>query len=221
MTTNHKVSVNDSTAFMGTATWPCLFAQSAQQVWALMLYLQMVDAKSSWDTASCAWKSCIFRMGLLFHHKMKKTFLLCLGRAGNVVGMGWDVKPFKVPGSKYKGFAVGTGDMVNDHATWLDPQEIDDFMIVPTDIISPLHLFIAAEKKFLPESGVVFLQTGDGVGVMKHMALTCFFDIPLTDLTTLCAEKDLLPVSPDLHGTLQVVLSDELKDISVYQLSDV
>ena len=48
------------------------------------------------------------------------------------MGMGWDVKPFKVPGSKYKGFAVGTGDMVIDHATWLDPQNIDDFMIVPT-----------------------------------------------------------------------------------------
>ena len=83
----------------------------------------------------------------------KNKLSLCLGRAGNVVGMGWDVKPFNVPGSKYKGFAVGAGDMVNDHATWLDPQEIDDFMFVPTDIISPLRLFIAAKKKVLPESG--------------------------------------------------------------------
>ena len=28
--------------------------------------------------------------------------------------MGWQVKSFKVPGSKYKGFAVGTKDIVND-----------------------------------------------------------------------------------------------------------
>ena len=112
------------------------------------------------------------------------------------MGMGWDVKPFKMPGSKYKGFAVGTGDIANDHATWLDTQEMNDFMIGLTGIISPLHLFIAAKKKVLPESGVVFLHTGDEVGVVKHMALNCFFDIPLTDLTTLCEEKDLHPASP-------------------------
>ena len=67
----------------------------------------------------------------------------------------------------------------------------------------------------------MFLQIGDEVGVMKHMALNCFFDIPLINLTTLCAEKDLHPASPDLYGTLKAVLSDELKEISVYQLSDV
>ena len=43
----------------------------------------------------------------------------------------------------------------------------------------------------------------------------------MTYLTTLCAEKDLHTASPDLYGTLKVVLSDELKDISVYQLSDI
>ena len=119
------------------------------------------------------------------------------------------------------GFAVGTGDIVNDHAKWLDPQEMNDFMIVPTDIISPLHLFIASKKKVLLESGVVFLQIGDDVGAMKHMAFNCFFDIPCNDLTTLCEERDLHPASPDLYGTLKVVLSDELKDISVHHISDI
>ena len=42
----------------------------------------------------------------------------------------------------------------------------------------------------------------------------------MTDLTTLCEEKDLHPASPDLYGTLKVVLSDELEDITFHQLSD-
>ena len=102
--------------------------------------------------------------------------------------------------NKYCAFALGTGRDINHSVTWISPIDLDDFEVVPTDIVSSMHLWLANGNRVSDSSGVVFLQKGDPMPVIVFAAHEAFWQLPKYQLKTLADELDVNPATPDLCG---------------------
>ena len=156
------------------------------------------------------------RPGMIVRHVDTGICNLVIGSIANIIVLGWNVKEFSLPAPRqgYLGFAVGTGECLTEAPVWINPLEIDNYEVLPTVIASPAHLFLVNRRKVHKYSGIGPVQTSVAEDLYTQAARHCFYQIPLHQLKTLCAQFGLSPPSPDLLGHLQALLACLLPDLS-------
>ena len=70
-------------------------------------------------------------------------FFVCIGFIGKLIAMLWKFTPMKLQRTSHLAFAVGTGQNLDNDATWAAGLELDDYEAIPTNIVSLLHLYFA------------------------------------------------------------------------------
>ena len=85
-TANHQFDVADAKAIQEKATWPTQTPQSALEVFSSMIYLAMIDAKSTWDEASIGWRSVFYHRGMIIYHVATRLYLFVSGSSWQTFG---------------------------------------------------------------------------------------------------------------------------------------
>ena len=101
-----------------------------------------------WDNASRCWRGAFFQKGVIINRTGTDDYYVSLGLIGKLLVAAWKVTKLKLHRNKYAAFAVGTGRDRNCRATLISPIDLDDYEGVPTDIVSPIHLWLANSKSF-------------------------------------------------------------------------
>ena len=76
------------------------------------------------------------------------------------------------------------------------------------------HQFICGwpTPRVSDDSGIVFLQKGDPLPMMVFGAREAFGQMPKHELKTLTGELDVHPATPDLLGTLEILIATIIPD---------
>ena len=75
-------------------------------------------------------------------------YLLCIGHIGMLVVMAWKVEVSQIK--------VWGQPCLNTEAMFINHLNLEDVDVIPTGIVSPLHLWLAHGKRIQHHSGVVF-----------------------------------------------------------------
>ena len=212
-TTNHGLKLEHAEDIMLTAKWPTFSAQSARFQYSCSEFTASIDAKTTpelpdgvWDVSSRTWRGILFNTGMIVKVVGKEEYFVSFGFTGKLLVVLWRVQPFKIQRSTMKGFAVGTGDVINSYPTYASALDLDDYEAVPAKVISPLHLYLVNKKKVAACSGIVYLQTDEPMPIMCWAAKNCFWSVTQPALKTLAKELDVQPSGPDLVSLLTVLI---------------
>ena len=135
-----------------------------------------------------------------------KTYVcVCVSHVGEMLVLAWQVAMFNVADGKMA-FLVTDATIANAEPKWLNPLQLDDYDVIPTEVVSPLGLWVANARQVHDKSAVVFLQTKDPMDVMQWAAENCFWKIPESKLRIIAKELEIHPPSPDLLGYLTILL---------------
>eukprot|EP00974_Lingulodinium_polyedra_P051284 4931834-Lingulodinium_polyedra.AAC.1 len=84
---------------------------------------------------------------------------------------------------------------------WLVVVDLDDFEVVPTAPVSPLHQFLDQGRKLSGQMGIVLAQTGPAQTVRVHAARNAFWQLGVGYLAKILALEGLAEPTPkDLFG---------------------
>ena len=98
---------------------------------------------------------------------------VCVSHVGEMLVLAWQVAMFNVADGKMA-FLVTDATIANAEPKWLNPLQLDDYDVIPTEVVSPLGLWVANARQVHDKSAVVFLQTKDPMDVMQWAADNCF-----------------------------------------------
>ena len=110
-------------------------------------------------------------------------------------------------------FIIGGKKVLNTTPTLLACSNLDDYAVVPCEPVSPAHLIVTL-KKNSPDIGVVLLQTGGHLSVLRYQAEHCFFKLTLAQLQKLSQHLGAHQPNPDIASHLRVLIKKVITDIS-------
>ena len=84
--------------------------------------------------------------------------------------------------------------------------DIDDYEVIPCDVVAPVAMFLANAKRLHDYHGIVILQKEQSQPVMVHAAWHCFWNMKLPGLKTLVKELEVVALTPDLYGHLDILI---------------
>ena len=204
--TGHEVSLPDYGQILQNATWSTFSAQSSKVIQAHLALLRQLDENDEWFLASRCWQSALFAPRTVIWYKPKGVHYLVLGTITHTIMLLWEVEEVIQPGQKaWKVFIIGGQVVVNRVATLLAPLDLDQFDIVPTEVISPVHFHLLCKRETRSRSGVVLSQAGDPEPVMYYCACRAFFKLQLPQLKTIASEHSIDIDGVGLPLTLQQV----------------
>eukprot|EP00974_Lingulodinium_polyedra_P065606 6344496-Lingulodinium_polyedra.AAC.1 len=102
--------------------------------------------------------------------------------------------------------------------SWDFPTELDDLVVLPSEPLAPLQVFLLSKGKLEEPLGVAALQTGPPVHPDVWAAQHCYWHLPATTLQAL-KRIHRLPVArgETLLATLCDLIHDALPDASEEQ----
>ena len=89
--------------------------------------------------------------------------------------------------------------------------DLDEFRVIPTVPISPIHYFIACNKKLPKRNGVVLMQFSVPRPVMLHATYNSFWDLQLPQLSKIVREYKHECAAVTLASTLTAILRHMIK----------
>ena len=214
------LSLENAIKIMEKNTWPTFSPQSSVKVYSGLSLLEKLNANSSWALASAVWRGVFFHSGTIVRDVFTQKTYVCVSHVGEMLVLAWQVAMFNVADGKMA-FLVTDATIANAEPKWLNPLQLDDYDVIPTEVVSPLGLWVANARQVHDKSAVVFLQTKDPMDVMQWAADNCFWKIPESKLRIIAKELELHPPSPDLLGYLAILLhnyfpGDSPEDINNY-----
>ena len=216
---------------MDTAKWPTFSPQSAQFAYAVSGYLRIVNAKADlvsddektdiWGVASKCWRGVLFRKGSVVRKVDTEDYFVVIGYLGKLLVLLWKVVHIKLCRNANMAFAVGTGHNINYRPTLVSGLDIDDYEVIPCDVVAPVAMWLANAKRLHDFHGIVFLQNEKPQPVMVHAAWHCFWDMTLPELRTLAKELDVAALTPDLYGHLDILIQTVIPEANDDQVKKI
>ena len=103
--------------------------------------------KGPWALASRAYRGVLFHPGEIVCKDGANDYFLVVEQFAHLMLLLWKVVLMGLDNKQLRAFAVGAGPTENSSPTWASPLDMDDFQAVPTQIVSPLQLFLSKGKK--------------------------------------------------------------------------
>ena len=175
------------------------------------MLLNHLHTTDTWENASKAWQCVLLRPIEIVQRQSDKQYFLVLGHLTHLMLVVWSVESVTLPRTNHLAFLIGGQVVVNKEATVLAVLDLDVFRVIPTLPISPIHYFIACNKKLPPRNRVVLLQFKPSRPVMLHAAYNAFWDIQLPQLTKIVKEYSIDCPCVTLAPTLTAVLRHMIK----------
>ena len=216
-----------------TNTWPTFSPQSSKSIPADLFLLRDLMKTNRWDIANKTWQAMLLQprsvvrlKGGPFQGELANTYHVVVGILAFKIVVLWQVMPEDIPKSKLKVFRLGAGDVANVRPTLMTCMDLDEFEVVPSTPVRPLHYWLARKKKIPIRLGVVLRQHGPHVPVLLHEARNAFWDLDLPQLKKLVAEFGIMVVGISLPATLSACVSFFIKkftnkEVTVQELHDI
>ena len=223
----HTPSLTDAHRITDKATWPTYTPQSSKTIHTHQELLRHGDKHDSWHELSKCWQCALLPTRTIIYSKIGGCYYIVLGPLCYQMLVVWQVEPFEVRNTGYMVFLLGHGRVMNTTPTLLPILTLDDFTVIPTSPVGPLHYFLTLKRKFpRHKMGVLILQHDKPAAVMLHAARNGFFDMQLPQLKTIANEYGIDTPCLELPLTLTAVVKHMVKlhtktDITVSELHSI
>ena len=119
----------------------------------------------------------------IVYDKELRTYALSLGAVGTYANLMWHVSHTTMLDGRLV-FSAGLNSKLNHTVSWVCPLALDKYLVIPTEVWSPAHIFIANSYAMHYFWGVVLVQEKlDSTRTpMEHAALNCFWTISFDKL---------------------------------------
>jgi hypothetical protein len=120
-------------------------------------------------------------------------------------------------------YVVGTADhkFSNNVPTFVNPLDLDSYDAITTKVVAPLNVWYKNRRSKPRHFGVMFMQTDEPLPLMQLAARKCFYDMKRHQLKTLCTELEVVPLTPDMLGHLEILINTILPDLSLQEVNDI
>ena len=213
----HQPSLVNYTKIVERTDWPTFSPQSSKKIYADLVVLRHLTFTDDWDNASRCWHAELFRPLTVIRYSVEQThephfgYYVVLGCLCHMVVMAWRVQPIDVNQTNHQVFLLA-GCNMNHHPSMLVPINLAEFEVIPANPVSPIHYWVACNKKVPTKLGVVLLQYAAPRSVLYHCAMNCFFSLGLPQLKTIASELAVdtpcITIAPTLTALIRKILTD-------------
>ena len=207
----HEPSIANHRDITQYARWQTFSPQSSKRIYADQMLINHLHATDTWEHASKAWQCELLQQASIIQRVSDKEFFFVMGHLAHLVTIAWKVETVNLPRTNHQVFLIGGQVVVNTKATVLAVLNVDDFVVIPTVPISPIHYFIACNKKLPKNNGVVLMQYKPSRHIMLHAAYNAFWDLQLPQLAKIVKEYNIQIDAAVLAPTLTAVLRFMIK----------
>ena len=121
-------------------------------------------------------------------------------------------------------FRLGAGNVENSSVSWMFPLDLDEYEVIPTEVVSPLRLYVALGRKPGPDAGIALLQKGPAESVLANAARHAFWDITGKSLERLLLAEGLdseAPDGSDTYASVSTLVQHALGSMSPAELDEI
>ena len=184
---DHTSDLEGADNMTKTATWPTFSPATSKRVYADMDFFRLCDAEKVWNEISLCKQAVLFRPGDVC--KTKNQYYLILGHVQWTMVLMWLVERESIGKTNNNAFTLDKPGGGNNEYTMFNAIDLSKFEMVPTTPLCPLHFPLACRNHNPERLGIVLLQLGPPLGVLKHAAKPCCFDLDRTQLLTICKQE--------------------------------
>eukprot|EP00435_Cladocopium_sp_Y103_P038529 s1448_g10.t1 len=151
------------------------------------------------DKVNCIWRTAFLQQNLICKHKKTEGHFLSFGTSSSGhCALLWPVQSSLLH-LKKKTLTLFTMKMITspEHLKWLPVIDFSEWVIVPTNFLSPLHIYAQnanATPGFYPHGFMI--QCEKETPLLKYAAQKGFWQINLTILKKLCKDFSTLRMFP-------------------------
>ena len=217
----HNCTLDDAHEICNKATWPTLSPSTSKSLATNMALLRHANDADAWTTVNKCWQCERLQLRTVIFHIPTKKYFIVLGPLCYQVALVWAVGDVAVGKTNHRAFLLGNGKVLNSRPTMLPILDIEEYEIVPSTPVCPLHYFLALNKRFPKHRmGVVLLQHDDSCAVLLYAARNAFFTMQLPQLKIIVNEHDIDTPAVTLCATLTAVIRHMWKKYLKVEISD-
>ena len=218
----------DLATFTGRRTWPSFSPLGSRTLWCQAALFRHCKENDCWDDAARCWQCQLLPAGTVVWRKPQKQYMVSLGALGLTGCLAWHIERVsrKVAGRKepVTFFRLGAGNVENSSVSWMFPLDLDEYEVIPTEVVSPLRLYVALGRKPGPDAGIALLQKGPAESVLANAARHAFWDITGKSLERLLLAEGLdseAPDGSDTYASVSTLVQHALGSMSPAELDEI